>query len=267
MLEGKCLHAGINGQSLLDDVSIQVAPGEVVAVLGPNGAGKSTLLKVLCGDRAPTNGMVFMDGQPLTAWDKKDCARVRAVLPQYSTMNFSFTVLEVALMGRGPHQQGVDSPSDYSIARAALHKAGVGHLADRLYTTLSGGESQRVQLGRVLAQIWEAPEGAPRYLLLDEPTSSLDLAFQHQTLSIARHFAGRNVAVLVVLHDLNLAAQYADRILLLHGGRQIAVGSPQEVLQGDTIEAVYGIPISVIPHPHISCPLVLTLAADWAKST
>jgi len=267
MLEGRHLHVAINGQNLLDDVSIQVTPGEVVAVLGPNGAGKSTLLKALCGDRVPTNGSVLMDGLPLTAWDKKDCARVRAVLPQHSNLNFSFTVLEVALMGRVPHQQGVDCPADYAIARAALREAGVDHLADRLYTTLSGGESQRVHLGRVLAQIWEASNDSPRYLLLDEPTASLDLAYQHHTLTVARRFSARNVAVLVILHDLNLAAQYADRILLLDRGRQVAVGAPHEVLQADMIQAVYGLSISVIPHPHISCPLVVTLATDWANST
>ena len=266
MLEGKHLHVAINGQSLLGDISVQVTPGEVLAVLGPNGAGKSTLLKVLCGDRVPTSGSVVMDGQYLTTWDKKDCARVRAVLPQHSSLNFNFTVFEVVLMGRCPHQHESNSQSDYAIADAALREAGVGHLADRLYTTLSGGESQRVHLSRVLAQIWEAPNGAPRYLLLDEPTSSLDLAFQHHTLSVARRFAARNVAVLVVLHDLNLAAQYADRILLLDGGRQVAVGSPQEVLQADVIQAVYGMPISIIPHPHMSCPLVVTLAAGEDKS-
>ena len=162
MLEGSRLSVAINDQSLLDGVSIQVAPGEVVAVLGPNGAGKSTLFKVLCGDRAPTKGTVIMGGLPLTAWDKKVCARVRAVLPQQSSLNFNFTVLEVALMGRGPHQQTGDSPADYTIAHAALREAGVEHLADRIYTTLSGGEGQRAQLGRVLAQIWEAADGAPR---------------------------------------------------------------------------------------------------------
>ena len=267
MLEGRRLNVAINDQSLLDDVSIQVAPGEVVAVLGPNGAGKSTLLKVLCGDRAPTKGTVIMGGLPLTAWDKKVCARVRAVLPQQSSLNFNFTVLEVALMGRGPHQPRGDSPADYTIAHAALREAGVEHLADRIYTTLSGGEGQRAQLGRVLAQIWDAAVGAPRYLLLDEPTSSLDLAFKHHTLTVVRRLAARNVAVLVVLHDLNLAAQYADRILLLDGGRQVAVGSPYEVLQAEVIQAVYGMPISVMPHPNLSCPLVVTSAADRTKST
>ncbi len=259
MLEGKQICVAVNGRFLLEGVSVQVAPGEVVAVLGPNGAGKSTLLKVLCGDLLPASGVVLMGGRPLRLWDKKASAQVRAVLPQQSSLNFPFSALEVALMGRAPHQRG-DVAADYAVARAALQEAGVDHLADRLYTTLSGGESQRVHLGRVLAQIWESVDGAPRYLLMDEPTSSLDLAYQHHTLGVVRQFAAQDVGVLLVLHDLNLAAQYADRILLLHAGRPVALGAPEQVLRADTIQDVYGMPIEVIPHPHIPCPLVIPLA-------
>ncbi len=257
MLEGRNIHVVVDGSDLLEDVSIHVRPGEVVAVLGPNGAGKSTLLKVLCGDLSPTKGTVSMEGRLLTSWDKKASAQVRAVLPQQSSLSFPFRVLEVALMGRSPHWRGSETQRDYAIARAALQEAGVDHLAGRLYPTLSGGEGQRVHLGRVLAQIWEAVAQMPRYLLLDEPTSSLDLAHQHQILSAARAFAERQVGVLVVLHDLNLAAQYADRVLLLKAGRAVATGPPEQVLQVCIIESVYEIPVTVIPHPHDSCPLVV----------
>ena len=257
MLEGRNIHVVVDGSDLLEDVSIHVRPGEVVAVLGPNGAGKSTLLKVLCGDLSPTKGTVSMEGRLLASWDKKASAQVRAVLPQQSSLSFPFRVLEVALMGRSPHRRGSETQRDYAIARAALQEAGVDHLAGRLYPTLSGGEGQRVHLGRVLAQIWEAVAQMPRYLLLDEPTSSLDLAHQHQILSAARAFAERQVGVLVVLHDLNLAAQYADRVLLLKAGRAVATGPPEQVLQVCIIESVYEIPVTVIPHPHNSCPLVV----------
>ena len=257
MLAGRNIHVVLEGNTLLEDVSIEVRPGEVVAVLGPNGAGKSTLLKVLCGDLSPTRGTVSMEGRPLASWDRKASARVRAVLPQQSNLSFPFRVLEVALMGRSPHLSGPETQRDFAIARAALEEAEVDHLEERLYPTLSGGEAQRVHLGRVLAQIWEAVEETPRYLLLDEPTSSLDLAHQHHTLAVARAFAGRQVGVLVVLHDLNLAAQYADRVMLLKEGREVAEGPPGQVLQAETIEAVYGVPITVIPHPHGSCPLVV----------
>lgn len=163
-------------------------------------------------------------------------------------------------MGRSPHLRGPETQRDCAIAHAALHEAGVAPLADRLYPTLSGGEGQRVHLGRVLAQIWEAVDDRPRYLLLDEPTSSLDLAHQHHILTVARAFAERQVGVMVVLHDLNLAAQYADRVLLLKEGRAVATGPPEQVLQAEVIEAVYEIPITVIPHPHSSCPLVVPAA-------
>ncbi len=257
MLAGSNLQVVVEGNTLLAEMSVQVRPNEVLAVLGPNGAGKSTLLKVLCGDLSPTRGTVSMGGRPLSSWDRKASARVRAVLPQQSSLSFPFRVLEVALMGRSPHLRGPETRRDLAIARAALEEAGVGHLEDRLYPTLSGGESQRVHLGRVLAQIWEAMDELPRYLLLDEPTSSLDLAHQHQALSVARGFAERQVGVLVVLHDLNLAAQYADRILLLKEGREVASGPPEQVLQAEVIEAVYDIPVTVIPHPHGPRPLVV----------
>ena len=265
MLEGRNIHVVLDGNVLLEGVSIHVRPGEVVAVLGPNGAGKSTLLKVLCGDLSPTKGTVSMGGRALTSWDKKASAQIRAVLPQQSSLSFPFRVLEVALMGRSPHLRGPETQRDYAIARAALQEAGVNHLEDRLYPTLSGGEGQRVHLGRVLAQIWEAMDQTPRYLLLDEPTSSLDLAHQHHTLTVARAFAERQVGVLVVLHDLNLAAQYADRVLLLKEGREVATGPPEQVLQAEIIEAVYEIPITVIPHPHSSCPLVVPAANILSK--
>ena len=257
MLEGLNITVTIDGNTLLSDVSVQVRPGEVMAVLGPNGAGKSTLLKVLSGDLSPDAGTVVMGGQPLDSWKKADSARIRSVLMQQSTLSFAFRVIEVALMGRSPHNNGPETARDYEIAREALDESGVDHLEQRLYTTLSGGESQRVHLARVLAQIWESTDGGPRYLLLDEPTSSLDLAHQHHILSVARAFADREVGVLVVLHDLNLAAQYADTALLLDRGREIATGIPSDVLQDHIVEEVYGIPITVIPHPHKPCPLIV----------
>ena len=257
MLEGSNITVIIEGNTLLSDVSVQVHPGEVMAVLGPNGAGKSTLLRVLSGDLSPESGTVAMGGRSLDAWKKMDSARVRAVLMQQSTLSFAFRVIEVALMGRSPHTEGPETRRDYEIAREALFEAGVDHLEKRLYTTLSGGESQRVHLARVLAQIWDSNDDTPRYLLLDEPTSSLDLAHQHHILSVARAFAARDVGVLVVLHDLNLAAQYADTALLLDRGREIAAGIPAEVLQDHIVEEVYGIPITVIPHPHKPCPLIV----------
>lgn len=257
-LEARNISVQVGKARLLDNVSVQVAPGQVVAVLGPNGAGKSTLMRVMAGDLSPSAGEVRLNGRPLHAWKSGQRARIRGVLLQDSTLNFPFTALQVALMGRMPHSKGLESQRDYQIAQEALEVVEARHLENRVYTTLSGGERQRVQLARVLAQIWEA--GQARYLLLDEPTSSLDLAHQHSTLRFARRFASAGVGVLMILHDLNLTAQYADHILMLRQGAALAAGTPHEVLTPDTLFRAFGIAVSVIPHPSLPCPLVVSTA-------
>ena len=242
---------------LLTDVSLAVSAGEVVAVVGPNGAGKSTLLKTMCGEIVPTDGQVVLKGQQLQAWHRRERAQVMAVLPQDSTLTFPFTVLEVVIMGRTPHSNGIERTQDYAIAHAALEAAGMLAFAHRLYPTLSGGERQRVHFARVLAQVWETPKAGARYLLLDEPTSSLDLAYQHHTLETVRQFASNGVGVLTILHDLNLAARFADRIVVLKDGRQLASGCPHTVLTPDIIQAAFAVSATVMPHPSLSCPLVV----------
>lgn len=261
MIEARNIRVEIGDKSLLKGVSMLLNPGEIVAVLGPNGAGKSTLLKVLSGDIVPTSGVVYMSGKDLGSWSRKDIAQTRAVLPQSSALSFPFTSFDVVLMGRSPHQSRDFTKLDYEIAQDALSAAGVQHLKDRHYTTLSGGESQRVHLARVLAQIWQPKDDSPRFLLLDEPTSNLDIAFQHQTLSVVRDLSEHNVGILIVLHDLNLAAQYAQQIVLLKDGIiAVSVGSPAEVLNPEVIESVYKMKFSVMQHPHMDCPLVLPIA-------
>jgi iron complex transport system ATP-binding protein len=267
LIEARALQVAIGPKLLLDGVSLEVRAGETVAVVGPNGAGKSTLRKVLCGDMQPTGGEVLMDQKPLAEWPLTQRARVRAVMGQDSTLSFPFTVLEVVLMGRSPHLKGAESQHDYEIARDALEAVEATHLEERLYPTLSGGERQRVQLARVLAQIWEAHNGDSRYLLLDEPTSNLDLSHQHSTLEVARSFAREGVGVLVILHDLNLAAQYADRLLMLKDGKLIASGNPQTVLTREIIEETFAIPVIVTQHPHLDCPLVLPTRARASRKS
>mgnify|MGYP002713115570 CR=1 FL=1 len=221
------LAVNLTGKMLISDVALTITPGKILAIVGPNGAGKSTLLKVLVGELKPMQGSVRVEDRLLSAWGKRDLAQIRAVLPQNSTLSFGFTAAEVVLMGRIPHLTGGESYDDRIIATEAMAMTHTDHLAERIYTTLSGGERQRVQLARVLAQIWEGK--ASRYLLLDEPTNNLDLSHQHSTLMIARQFAQRGVGVLAVLHDLNLAAQYADTVLVLKGGRVLAEGKPDKV--------------------------------------
>ncbi|TCT18099.1 heme ABC transporter ATP-binding protein [Thiobaca trueperi] len=260
-LEAHGLRLIRNGRALIDGVSFSLHPGEVLVILGANGAGKSTLLRCLSGELTPDAGEIRLNGVPLGRWSAADCARRRATLPQQSPLSFPFTALEVAAMGRIPH--GDPGASDTRIAVEALAAAEVAHLAERRYTTLSGGERQRVHLARILAQLWTPlPDDEPRYLLLDEPTASLDLAHQHATLDLARRWTDRRIGVLVVLHDLNLAAQYGDRIALMKAGRLLAVDRPQVVLEPANIEHVFGLPVRVIPHPELDCPLVIARQAS-----
>jgi iron complex transport system ATP-binding protein len=178
------------------------------------------------------------------------------VLPQDSTLSAEFTVMEVALLGRTPHSPLRPSVQDREIALAALAATDSLHLVSQRYTTLSGGERQRVHLARVLAQVWEGAD-EPRYLLLDEPTSSLDPAHQQIVLRAVRRFTEGGGGALAILHDLNLAAQYADEIVLLKHGRVVDCGSPAEVLTPDMIRATFDIVTVVLPHPTWDCPLIV----------
>lgn len=243
-------------REILRGVDLRLAPGEFVGVLGPNGAGKSTLLAAICGELPLERGEVLFAGENLRAMSPRERAQRLALLPQESTLQFPFTVFEVAQLGRIPHppQPGRDE----RIVEEALRAAGAWHLADRLYPTLSGGERQRVQFARVLAQLGGAPEGLPQALLLDEPTSALDLEHQHTILRVARDLAARGVAVLAILHDLGLASTYADRLLLLRGGHIVAEGTPWEVLTEQTVAEVFGVRATVLQHPHADRPLVVT---------
>ncbi|CAI8809499.1 Hemin import ATP-binding protein HmuV [Pseudomonas sp. IT-P253] len=220
---------------------------------GPNGAGKSTLLGALCGELKADQGSVWLDERELSRWDGADRARRLAVLPQVSTLDFAFRVEEVVGMGRLPYQSG--QTRDDEIVAAALQAADAGHLSGRSYLALSGGERQRVHLARVLAQLW--PGEAGQTLLLDEPTSMLDPLHQHITLQAVREFADRGAAVLVILHDLNLAARYCDRLLLLEGGRSVALDTPEQVLRPEPLKAVFGLEVLVQRHPERGHPLII----------
>lgn len=248
----------VSGRDLLQSVTFGLGGGELLAVLGRNGAGKSTLLRHLTGELGKRGVQLF--GQPLREHAPADLARRRAALPQQTPLTFAYEVLDVVLLGRIPHGRR-ETGEDREVARAALAQVGLPGFEHRNILTLSGGEQQRVHLARVLAQLWAdpaTPGPPPRVLLLDEPTSSLDLAHQHATLRLARDLCAQGVGVIAVLHDLNLAAQYADRILLLSGGRVTALGTPEEVLTPELIEDAYGHRVAVTPHPCLKCPLVVS---------
>ena len=262
MLVASNLQFARGGQRILRDLSLSVPSGELVAVSGPNGAGKSTLMQMLSGASVPDSGMISLDGLPLKRWSRRAVARRRAVLPQASTLGFPFRVLDVVLLGRSPHRGRTGREEDLLVAEAAMRETAILQLADRIYTTLSGGERQRVQLARVLAQIWptrkpaeEGQEG--RYLLLDEPTNNLDLAHQHAILEIARRMAGHGIGVLAILHDLNLAARYADRIAVLKAGTILVDDIPDAVLTASTLRDAFNLAVSVQRHPTRDCPYIV----------
>jgi iron complex transport system ATP-binding protein len=226
---------------LLESVSLEVRPNELLAVVGPNGAGKSTLLKVLAGELVPTAGQLFLHERQLQRWKPLELAKHRAVLPQDSSLEFAFTAFEVVLLGRNPFIQLRESRHDLEVVKAALKMTATDHLSERLYPTLSGGERQRVQLARVLAQVWGEGQLKNRFLLLDEPVSSLDVLHQHETLAVAKGLAQAGVGVLAVLHDLGLAAAYADRMAVLSGGRLLVCDTPRVVLNSALIRNVFGV--------------------------
>jgi iron complex transport system ATP-binding protein len=237
VIEGKEIEVRRAEKAIVRDVTLDALAGEVLGLVGPNGAGKSTLLGLFAGDFAPDSGVVRFADRPMSGWTDGDLARERAVMPQSATVAFGFTAMEVVLMGRAPFGTR-ETPRDREIAGEALSLLGVDALRDRLYPTLSGGEQQRVHLARVLSQIELGRVG--KALLLDEPTSSLDPAHQHRVLGLARDVAGRGLAVVVVLHDLNLAAQYCDRVALMSEGRLDSVGSPTDVFRASRLEKVFG---------------------------
>lgn len=254
MLEVNNLSYQIRNRKLLDRVSFQAKPGELLAIVGANGAGKSTLLKLCTYELTASSGEVRLYNRAINTYSAKELSLFRAVLPQQNSVVFPFLVSELVLMGRYPHFDFHPSERDYLIAEMALKKVEMWDFASRIFTTLSGGEQQRVQLARVLAQIWDVEQGI---LFLDEPTTGLDLLHQHQMLELAREFTQKGFCVVVILHDLNLAAQYADQIVMLRAGQVEAAGTPRHVLTAAMIQRVFNLKVWLIDHPELDCPMVV----------
>ena len=232
----------IGAKTLLANASVSLRPGCVTAILGPNGAGKSTLLSVLAGQRAPTRGRAMLDGRPLADHGMPALALRRALMPQESAVAFDFTAQDIVALGRYPHRRTPGHDEDAIVAEA-MALTDVTALAPRILNTLSGGEKARVHLARALAQLWHPrPDGATRWLLLDEPTAALDLAHQHSAMRLLKAWAARGVGVVAVLHDLNLARRYADEVVVLGAPDGLQQGLTAEVLQPVLIETVWGMP-------------------------
>ncbi len=240
----------IGGARILEDITIDVRYGKVLALVGPNGAGKSSLLSLLTRDAAPTSGSVELDGRSLPHWSARELARSRAVLMQSNQVAFSFTARQVVEMGRAPWAATDRAGDDERAIDEALRRTDVAHLAHRAFPSLSGGEKARVSLARVLAQ-------DTAVVLLDEPTAALDLRHQEDVLRIARDLAAAGCAVVVVLHDLSLAAAYADEVAMIDAGRIVAHGDPGEVLTEQRVSAVYAVPVRVVADPDTGRPVIL----------
>ncbi|MFI8565913.1 heme ABC transporter ATP-binding protein [Rhodococcus sp. NPDC078407] len=236
--------------TVLSDVHLDVVAGEILALVGPNGAGKSTLLSVLAGDTAPSAGSVLLGDEPLPRIRTVDVARRRAVLPQQHSVGFSFTADQIVRMGRAPWVGTSAAHDDDARVAAAMSACDVATFAHRPFASLSGGEQARVALARVITQDTAT-------IMLDEPTAALDLGHQESVMAVARSLAAAGRAVVVVLHDLGLAAAYADRVAILDSGLLVAVGPPRDVLTAARLARVYGHPVDVFDHPDTGEQLVV----------
>ena len=234
----------IQAQTLLDSVDLQADRGEFLGLIGPNGAGKSTLLRAISGILGYQEGTVRLEGADLRSLSSKDISAGLALVPQIAPYTHSFTSIELVLMGRYPHlgRFQIEGREDDRIAREAMRLTETEQFADRTLDTLSGGERQRVFVSRALAQ-------QPRVLLLDEPTANLDVLHQLKVLDLVRRLVDDGLTAVAAIHDLNMAARYCDRLVLLSGGRVLAEGSPEEVLTPETMESAFGVRSAVYRDP------------------
>ena len=242
MLEVKKLNFVIKEKPILNQVSFKLEKGKFYALLGPNGSGKSTLLKSLAGIFSKPEGEIFLDGKSLSDFSQKEVAQKLAFVPQENFFPFSFTVLEVVLMGRFAHQKALafDSAEDVRLAKLALREVHATHLETRMIDTLSGGEKQRVILARALAQ-------NPEVLILDEPTTHLDVKFQKETYVLLKKLVEeKKITVLCVMHDPNWASLFCDEVLFLKEGRLVFTGNPSEILDSKVIESIFGVKVKEI---------------------
>jgi len=246
------------GRPLLQDVSLKVNPGEFSIIIGPNGAGKSTALSILAGDMTPSSGRVLLNNHDLASLPAESQALNRGVLPQLTNTGFEFTALDVVLMGRLPHGEAPENPNAIKIAFHMMQQTDVLTLKDRLVTTLSGGERQRVNLARVLAQVYmhEDNSQSPKFLLLDEPISALDPKHQISILRLVRKYAEQGYGVLAVLHDMSMAAMFADVIHIMKNGRITHSGAPQQVMTKQILNDVWQLDYDVTMNGNIPVPMI-----------
>jgi len=257
MLRTENIQYSIGKKSILNNISAQFQPGELNMILGPNGSGKSSFLKIFSGEINKYNGSVFYAVEQIAHIKKEELAKYRAVMSQQPELSFPLMVEEVVMMGRYPHFTFNPTKKDVDICHDVMKRMNLASFADRNYLTLSGGEKQRVQYARVLAQVWEKPAKGYRYLFLDEPLTSLDINYQQEFLQIAREFTDENTVLIAVMHDINLAIQFADKLFFLKEGSLVSHGRPKEVLSESLIKQVFNVNASIINNPVSNIPLVV----------
>lgn len=258
-LEARGIAAGYGDRDVITGLDLRIAPGHFVGIIGPNGSGKTTFLKSLSRALKPSRGVVLLSGEDLYEIKARRVAQELAVVPQESSTTFAFSALEVVLMGRNPHLGRLEAagPRDLEIARAAMERANVWHIADRLVTELSGGEKQMVVIAQALAQ-------SPRLLLLDEPTQNLDINHQIGVLTLLSEMCAEGLAVVMVIHDVNLAARYCRELIIIRDGMEFARGAPEDVLTPANILEVFGVDSIVTRQPVTARPYVIFLSSGEA---
>ncbi len=254
LLKLQQIHVELHTAALLKDISLVLNSGELLAVIGPNGAGKSSLLKAACGDLPLSRGAILVKNNSLSYYRAEELAQQLAVLPQSIDLDFPFVCRDVVAMGRIPHSTG--AAIDARIVAEVLQELDIEHLAQRLYTELSGGEKQRVQLARVLVQIWGSEGQQDNLLLLDEPCAWLDVAHSHQLMKLLRRRVAVGAGVMMVLHDFNLAAAYATRVAVIKSGELLALGTPTEVFTEALMREVFSVSARVLRQPDSDSPMI-----------
>lgn len=243
-----------NGRAILKSVHVNVQPGSFTAMAGPNGAGKSSFLKIASNETQGYNGEVLLNGKAVRDYSTMTLAKVRAVLPQNTHLQFPFSVQQVIEMGC--QYNGRSKADNFSLLEEVMDLTGTHDLKNRNYLTLSGGEQQRVQLTRVMAQVWEEQD-FPRYILLDEPTANLDIARQQLIFGLVKKACARNIGVFAIVHDLNQVAQFADQLYLLKEGSIVANGSPREIFTKSIIEETFCCRVNIYNDPCTNCPFIV----------
>jgi iron complex transport system ATP-binding protein len=257
MLKTENIHYSVGKKSILNGITAAFHPGEFNMILGPNGSGKSTFLKIFSGEISKYHGSVFYGAEKIATLKKEELAKHRAVMSQQPELSFPLMVEEVVMMGRYPHFIFNPGKKDNDICHEVMERMNLTSFKERNYLTLSGGEKQRVQYARVLAQIWEKPTEGCRYLFLDEPLTSLDINYQQEFLQIAREFTNTNTVLIAVMHDINLAIQYADKLFFLKEGELVAQGKSKDVMSKALIKQLFNVEASIINNPFSNNPLIV----------